>query len=325
MNLPSLTHRIAEAAPFLGVGRAARPRPMRALAFRILAGLGFLGLAGCYDDGPTYVHGGGTGGGAGFPALPAPSGLRAVPLDGSVWLSWGDQLRSRQGFAHYRVYMEDANGVVRWIGDTDTPGFLDGLAGNGFTVGYTVRGVDTLGQEGTAAPWVFATPRPDFFGEWLYAWQDVPGRSGFRFPNDDQTDPILPGDHPNRDFRLEVDADGWWLVPGPGVQLQGEPVATTALRCGPAADAGCVDIPVAPTTGYIQGDLELIPGYSYVLRMPSGQGPWHYGVIRVTHLGFAQQGALALFDWAFQLQPGNPALSPPVPEAPAPSVSQSPS
>jgi hypothetical protein len=31
-------------------------------------------------------------------------------------------------------------------------------------------------------------------------------------------------------------------------------------------------------------------------------------VIRVTHVGSAQDGAIAIFDWAFQLQPGNPAL-----------------
>jgi hypothetical protein len=296
---------------------------------RLVAVLGLLGIGGCYDDGPTYVEGVGTGGTAAFPA---PQGLRAIPLDGAVWLTWNDQLRARQGFAHYRVYMEEANGTVRWIGDTDAPGFLDGLAGNGITVGYTVRGVDSQGQEGVAAPWVFATPRPDFFGEWIYAWEDVPSRSGFRFPNSDEADPILAGDHPDRDFRLEVDASGWWLVPGPGVQVHGEPVATTALRCGPAADPGCTEIPAAPTSGYVQGDLELIPGWSYVLRMPDGRGQWYYGVIRITHLGFSQQGALALFDWAFQLQPGNPSLARPssgvhsgVPYAPwSPSLRQSP-
>jgi hypothetical protein len=28
----------------------------------------------------------------------------------------------------------------------------------------------------------------------------------------------------------------------------------------------------------------------------------------VSHLGFAQDGAIAIFDWAYQLQPGNPSL-----------------
>lgn len=265
-------------------------------------------LAGCYDDGPTYVQ---TPGGSLPAAFPAPSGLRAVPLDGAVWLNWQDNLRSSPGFAHYRVYMEEASGTVRWIGDTDTPGFLDGLPENGVTVAYTVRAVDSQGQEGREASWVLATPRPDFHGEWLYAWEDVPAQSGFRFPNDDLSDPVLPGDHPDRDFRIEVDAEGWWIVPGPGVEIHTEPVATTALRCGPAADPGCTEITTAPPAGYAVADLELIPGFSYVLRMPDGQGRWYYGVVRVTHLGFAQQGALVLFDWAFQLQPGNPALAPP--------------
>ena len=41
-------------------------------------------------------------------------------------------------------------------------------------------------------------------------------------------------------------------------------------------------------------------------------GQLHYGVIRVTLLGFDQADTpLMIFDWAYQLQPGNPNLAPP--------------
>jgi hypothetical protein len=266
-----------------------------------------VGLTACYDDGPTYVEAP-----AALPApLPAPTGLDAVALDGAVWLTWSDVLRSRSGFSHYQVFIQDGAGTVRWVGDTDVPGFLDLLVENGVTVSYALRAVDQWGQVSATGPWVLATPRPDFHGEWIFAWEDVPSKSGFRFPDDDQADPIRHGSDPQRDFRMEVDAEGWWIVPGPGVQIHQTPVATTALRCGPAADPGCTDIPRAPSSGYGTDDLELIPGFSYVLRMPDGQGRWYHGVIRITHLGFAREGALALFDWAFQRQPGNPSLLPP--------------
>ena len=37
-------------------------------------------------------------------------------------------------------------------------------------------------------------------------------------------------------------------------------------------------------------------------------GQIHYGVIRVEMLGFDQNDAIMIFDWAYQLQAGNPEL-----------------
>jgi hypothetical protein len=48
-----------------------------------------------------------------------------------------------------------------------------------------------------------------------------------------------------------------------------------------------------------------------VLRVTGDDGLVHYGVIRVETLGYDQNGyALMIFDWAYQLQAGNPSLSP---------------
>ncbi len=111
-------------------------------------------------------------------------------------------------------------------------------------------------------------------------------------------------------MRLEFDGASWWLRPGPGVQIADGGYFTTALRCGPGADPGCVDLREAPASGYLSAPLTLDPELSYVLRVPAGGGQWRYGVLRVTHLGFAQDGAIAIFDWAYQLQPGNLSLTP---------------
>jgi hypothetical protein len=241
---------------------------------------------------------------------PVPGAVRGVALDDAAYLAWDDRARAADDFAYYRVYLSGDDGSVLLLGETDSEGFLDLLVQNGTTYAYFVTSVDTQGHESQGSVAVEVTPRPDFHGEFLYAFEDRPSLSGFRFPDSEATNPVLPGTSPDRDFRLEVDSEGWWLVPAPGVQVHRTPVATTALRCGPAADAGCTEVGAAPSSGYGPDDIGLAPGYSYVLRIPDGAGSWYYGVIRITHVGFAQDGAIMIFDWAFQLQPGNPALSP---------------
>lgn len=242
-------------------------------------------------------------------APPMPGEVDAVPLDDAIYLTWDRSARSADDFSFYRVYLEGGDGSVVFLGETDSEGFVDLLVENGNTYGYFVTSVDDQGHESDGSLLAEGTPRPDFRGEYLYAWEDRPALAGFRFQETEGTDPVVPGSSGDRHFRLEIDSEGWWMVPGPGVQLHGEAIPTSALRCGPAADAGCTDLRTAPQSGYQSGDLALLPGHSYVLRVPAGGGGWRYGVIRIVHVGFAQDGAIAIFDWAFQLQIDNPALS----------------
>lgn len=241
---------------------------------------------------------------------PVPGSVEAVALDGAIYLRWDERAREADDFYFYRVYLEGGDGEVVLLGETDSEGFLDLLVENGSTYGYFVTAVDDGGHESDGSSLAEGTPRPDVRGELLFAWEDDPTRSGFRFQTDETFNPVVPGDDASRDFRVERDADGAWLVPGPGVEVHGSAIPTTALRCGPAADVGCVDVPTAPASGWGTGDLQLVPGYSYVLRVPAPGGNWQYGVVRVSHVGGAQDGTIVIFDWAFQLQPGNPALSP---------------
>ena len=59
-------------------------------------------------------------------------------------------------------------------------------------------------------------------------------------------------------------------------------------------------------------DAETLASYfteeSYVFRVIGDDGELHYGVIRVDHLGVDQNGGIMIFDWAYQLQAGNPDL-----------------
>ena len=239
---------------------------------------------------------------------PAPDELDVIPLDASVYVTWSAASRDAEDFSFYRVYLEGGDGSVFLLGETDSEGFLDLRVDNGSTYGYFVTAVDDEGHESEGSELVEGTPRPDFHGELLYAHEDRPDASGFRFLESGEDDPIVSGNDQSRHFRIEFDEVDWWLEPGPGVQVANETYFTTALRCGPGADPGCVDVRWAPESGYGSVGVALVPENAYVLRVPAGGGQWRYGLLRVSHLGFAQDGAVAIFDWAFQLQPGNPSL-----------------
>ncbi len=243
-----------------------------------------------------------------FTPPPVPGDVEVVALDGSLYLRWDARAREVLDFSHYRVWVE-IDGVGFLLGETDSEGFLDELAENGVTYGYYVSSVDLDGHESAGSATATGTPRPDFHGEVLFDWFSDPIASGFVFQSDEGSNPIVAGSDPLRHFRLEVDSEGWWLVPGPGTTVHPTAWATTALRCGPGADATCTDLRFAPQTGYVAQDLFLESQTSYVLRVPGADNQPRYATIRVVTLGFDQDDVpLVIFDWAWQLQPGNPAL-----------------
>lgn len=252
-------------------------------------------------------------------AVSVPSGTRPaapqmgtpVGLDGAVYLPWADDPANGDNVSRYLVYLTALEGqsYTYRVGETDGTGFLDEQAENGFTYGYSVATVDTLGHVSNLTAQATVIPRPDFHGELLLAHGDDPARSGFRFPSDEATDPVVPGTSLEADFRFEADGAGWRIVPLNGAAVLEHPERTTALTCGPGADAGCRAVTVAPATGYSTAPVEISPEYSYVFRLPGAGGQVHYGVLRVTLLGSDQDGnALVIFDWALQLIPDEPRL-----------------
>lgn len=240
-----------------------------------------------------------------FTPPPVPDGLEAVGLDAAIYLRWGSGARAADDFSFYRVYLAGDQADFL-LGETDSEGFLDELAQNGGTYAYRVSAVDSLGHESGVGGIAQGTPRPDYDNEWVWAYQDVPSLSGFQFTESEEFDPLVDGDSPLRHFRLEADEAGWWLVPGPTAQIHQQGFLTTALKCGPAADFNCVDLAIAPSTGYAPFALAIAPQTTYVLRYEVAGGSYRYGAIRVSMLGTDQLGdRLMIFDWAHQLQPDN--------------------
>ncbi|MCH7563965.1 MAG: hypothetical protein IH968_09090 [Gemmatimonadetes bacterium] len=244
-----------------------------------------------------------------FTPPPVPQALNVVALDNTNYVRWGDNARSADDFAYYRVFLIESGDGAILLGETDSEGFLDELAVNGVTSTYFVTSNDEFGHESDESAVALGTPRPDFVGELLFANEDDPVRSGFRFPESDQTDPVLSGSSAARHFRLEIDAEGWWLVTGPGTEIFPQGRFTTALKCGVASDLQCDDWTEAPTGGYQVADVNLSQEFTYMLRVVGNDGQLHYGSIRVALLGFEQTGAaIMVFDWAYQVQAGNPSM-----------------
>jgi hypothetical protein len=245
-----------------------------------------------------------------FTPPPLPDATSVVALDNANFITWGTASREATDFSHYKVY-QDLSGTSFLLGETDSEGFLDLLAANGETYSYFVTAVDSDGHESDGSVLGAGTPRPDFHGEWVYDFFDQPSMSGFRFAEDEGTYPIVGGLDPVRHFRFESDANGWWLVPNTAASTSVYPTGfqTTALKCGVAADAGCVDVSTAPASGYVAQDVQVFAQESYVLRVVGNDGEFHYGVIRIDLIGFDQNGdGIMIFDWAYQLQAGNPDL-----------------
>lgn len=246
--------------------------------------------------------------GSARPAVPTTPD--AVALDNAVFLRWGTPAANAQNVSRFLVYLTNLDGEAfsYSVGQTDGNGFLDQRAENGAQYGYRIATVDTLGHVSNLSAEVTAIPRPDFSGELVYAFADSAAVSGFRFQQDEGDNPIVSGSSAGAHFRVESGVGGYRIVPLNGTQVT-EFGFTTAISCGPGADAGCTAARAAPTTGYSTAPIAIDPEYSYVFRVTGDDGQLHYGVVRVTMLGADQNGKdLVIFDWAYQLVPNQPRL-----------------
>ena len=239
-----------------------------------------------------------------------PTALDGVGLDDAAFLRWTAPANPG-AVSKYVVYLTSVNGTASLYqaGQTDGTGFLDQRAENGARFGYRVATLDSLGHYSNLSSEVFVMPRPDFSGELVYAFADSAAASGFRFQPDEADNPIVAGTSTSAHWRLESDLAGWRIVPLNGSQVT-EFGRTTALVCGPGADAGCTAARVAPTAGYTTAAIPVDAEYSYVFRVTGSDGQPHFAVLRVTMLGTDQTGNdLMIFDWAYQTRPNEPQLS----------------
>jgi hypothetical protein len=239
----------------------------------------------------------------------APTALDGVGLDNAAFLRWTAPANAAS-VSKYVVFLTSVDGeaALYQAGQTDGTGFLDQRAENGARYGYRIATLDTLGHYSNLSSEVFVSPRPDYSGEFLYAFADSAELSGFRFQPNELDNPTLPGTSASAHWRLESDAAGLRIVPLNGTQVT-EFGPTTALVCGPGADEGCTAARVAPAAGYTTSPIAVNAEYSYVFRVTGNDGQPHFAVLRVTMVGTSQGKDLMIFDWAYQTRANEPQLS----------------
>jgi hypothetical protein len=246
----------------------------------------------------------------------SPSSLSSTTLDGAIALTWSDNpfVSDPGTFQNYRVYStsydldNDLCGTTwRLEGTTVAPEFVVGALTNGVPECFSVTAESVDGFESGRSPLRADTPRPDARNVVVFAFQEQPGQSGFRFWDDLNADGlaqdseiglIRSGSSNAIDFVVDRDGSGdLFLTPvraGTGVEYYD--------ASAPVSDLTTIDFAADRTYG--AAGILAIPGYGYVFEMSGGDGFKRYGAVRVTHVG---QNFLIL-DWAFQSDPGNPEL-----------------
>lgn len=247
-------------------------------------------LGGCSDEDPAVVIDNGP------PS--APDGVFSITGDTQVEICWNPN--PEPDIAAYEVYWNNMpTGAFQFVArvDANTTCYVDAAVANGDTYYYAVLAIDVDGLESTlSVENVFDTPRPEGFNLVLFDYlgqntglsgYDFSSLSGVAQPWTDPTTDVYFG-APNGVPTLFADQ-------GAGVDIQ---------------DYGYVELVFvdwAPAAGWApSGQVELIPGHSYVARIVGGNGIFNFAKAHAVSVSSAS----ATLDWAYQIDGDNPELAP---------------
>lgn len=259
----------------------------------ILLAWGTAFIAGCDDNNDHYIiHEDNTP-----PAVPR--GLYSVTGNEAVFLFWYPN--TENDFDFYAVYRStvDLSGPYSEIGTTSDPEFVDDDVTNGNTYFYAVTAVDdALNESDLSYEDVFDTPRPEGTGVRVYDYNTKPAVSAFDF----STHHVVDGDDP--------DGDVWFDTATTTSYAYGEQLRFFINAGNDGTDmqdygyTGSLDaVDWSPTLGWSEiGWIELIQGHSYIIWTSDN----HFAKIRITGIDFITNSVR--FDWAYQVDEGNPEL-----------------
>lgn len=258
----------------VGVGRFARGTALALLA------LGATIAAGCDDDGPLAVRD--------LAPPAAPQAVTSVTGDDRVTLDWVKN--TEPDLAGYRVYRGTTgyDGPFNPLGTTTALTWVDDTVNNGATYYYAVSAFDDAGNESElSSENTFDTPRPAGTNLVL---TPVSLEPGFPAGYDFSTGLLRPSTHAETDIYYEI-AGGTRLMVARDLSTDIQDAGFRALD----------ELDWAPDDGWSPtGSVELILGHSYYVWTRTD----NYAKFRVTAITDNQ----VRFDWAFQLQAGNPEL-----------------
>ncbi len=222
-----------------------------------------------------------------------PKGLYSITGDKGVWLFWEEN--DEKDFAAYWVYRaEEGDKYYESIARTQTSEFYDHPLKNGTTYFYAISAVDHDGNESGLSE-TFDTPRPEGFDRVIRDFNRYPDVSGFDF----STGVVVSLDDPKADIFLEYDGELHTYF----LWRADEYVEIQDFGFTESLD----DVNVAPDTniGWSNLDwIEAVLGHSYIIWDSYND---NYAKLRITE--FVRSYGI-LFDWAYQVDEGNPELVP---------------
>ena len=221
------------------------------------------------------------------PAVPV--GLTSITGDREVYLCWYPN--QEEDLGGYKVYRSlQPYGFYRLIAVVHSPYYVDEGLTNGVTYYYAVSAFDRAGNESDLTPEiVHDTPRPEGRGVILLDYRSYPSSSGFSFALEE---PVHYSSN-SCDIYYEYDDDY-------GLHFMNVTDGTDIQDFGYTESLD--EINWAPESGWSGlGWVELIEGHSYIVWTRDN----HFAKFRVTELG----EGFVKFDWAYQVDPGNPELS----------------
>ena len=242
-----------------------------------VAGLAGILSAGCEPMEPVDV----------YPPYP-PTGVSTATGDDFIELFWSDN--PDPDLAGYNVFVAPQyEGPYALIGSTREPYFYDGGARNGNLYYYAVTAYDWNGNQSTYSTDVaYDIPRPEGYNVPITNRYTVPATCAYDFSSYRVT-----GIQDNSaDMWFEYVTGGYFMVVDQDADIQ---------DMGPTESI--LDIREAPTTGWSPThDAVLRAGHTYVVWTWDN----HFAKFRISELSRAR----VVFDWAYQLIPGETLLKP---------------
>lgn len=253
---------------------------MKLSTFILIMGLAFV-LGGCADE--VYIT---------RPDHTPPSkpkGFYSITADKAIHLFWEEN--DEFDFKEYWIYrrIDKGEDYYHRIAVTGKAEYVDQNVENGITYWYAISAVDRNGNESELSRDIHDTPRPDGSAG-MYDRFYEPSLSGFDFSGRE----VVPWDASQTDIYLEYDTnlETFFLC-----------VADTLTDIQDFGYTDTLDdIDWSPLEGWSKiGWVEVILGHSYIVWTWND----HYAKLRVNKI---VGDTKILFDWAYQIDPGNQEL-----------------
>jgi hypothetical protein len=265
--------------------------PIAALACSVAA----LGLVACDSSDPVSA--------GGPPAVP--TGVYTITGDRQVEVRWNPVRGNNvQGYGVYRSdTIDGAYENQQKVYGEESNSYVDHNVTNGQTYFYAVDAFNFQNQESALSyEGVFDTPRPAGVGEVLSAKEVDPARAGLDWSS--QPNFVRAFDDPATDIFVQR-IDGVLYAKGRAIGGYWNDLQDLGWT------ASMDDISWAPADGWSisPNGVELIVGHTYVVWTHDE----HFAKFRVTGITVDSTPlpTSITFDWAYQIDPQNPELSPP--------------